>query len=56
MVTEAFFEHPASLQRKHPALYDELRLFYRQDPLAFAQPNGQTPSRPARSDGSHESS
>lgn len=36
VVTEAFFERPDSLKRKHPALYDELQLFYRQNPLAFA--------------------
>lgn len=36
VVTEAFFERPASLRKKHPELYDELRLFYRQDPLSFS--------------------
>lgn len=36
VVTEAFFERPAALRSKHPALYDELKLFYRQDPLDFA--------------------
>ncbi len=35
VVTEAFFERPDALQRRHPQLYDELRSFYRQDPLAF---------------------
>ncbi len=38
VVTEAFFERPASLRKKHPALYDELKLFYRQDPLDFVDP------------------
>jgi len=36
VVTEAFFERPAPLRKKHPALYDELKLFYRQDPLALS--------------------
>ncbi len=34
VVTEAFFEKGASLKRKHPALYDVLAEFYRQDPAA----------------------
>jgi hypothetical protein len=36
VVTEAFFEHPEVLRKKHPELYDELRAFYRQDPATFA--------------------
>jgi len=32
VVTECFFEKPAALRRRHPELYQELRLFYRQDP------------------------
>jgi hypothetical protein len=35
VATETFFEKPVQLKRKHPALYDELKLFYRQDPAAF---------------------
>lgn len=35
VVTEAFFERPHALRRKHPALYEELALFYRQDPAAL---------------------
>lgn len=35
VVTEAFFERPAALQRRHPALYDELARFYRQNPVEF---------------------
>ncbi len=34
VVTECFFERPEALRRLHPALYDELRSFYRQDPAA----------------------
>ena len=32
VVTEAFFERPRELERKHPALYAQLREYYRQDP------------------------
>jgi Mlc titration factor MtfA (ptsG expression regulator) len=35
VVTEAFFERPHALQRLHPALYEELSRFYRQDPRSF---------------------
>jgi len=34
VVTECFFEKPAALRRRHPELYQELRLFYRQDPAS----------------------
>jgi Mlc titration factor MtfA (ptsG expression regulator) len=30
--TECFFQHPRRMKKRHPALYDELKLFYRQDP------------------------
>jgi hypothetical protein len=36
VVSEAFFERPEALRRKHPALYEELQLFYRQDPATFS--------------------
>ncbi|HEV3409929.1 MAG TPA: M90 family metallopeptidase [Chthoniobacterales bacterium] len=32
VVTEAFFTEPKALRTQHPALYRELRRFYRQDP------------------------
>jgi len=32
VATECFFEKAHQLKRKHPELYEELRLFYRQDP------------------------
>lgn len=32
VVTESFFERPCQLQAEHPALYDELRKFYRVSP------------------------
>jgi hypothetical protein len=34
--TEAFFERPKALRSRHPALYAELRGFFRQDPAAFS--------------------
>ena len=35
VVTEAFFERPHALERRHPALYERLASFYRQDPRSF---------------------
>ncbi len=32
VITECFFEKPEKLRRKHPALYDQLKTFYHQDP------------------------
>ena len=34
VVTELFFERPRQLLHKHPALYEQMRLFYQQDPAA----------------------
>lgn len=36
VVTEMFFEKPLALRTRHPALYDELATFYKQDPAARA--------------------
>jgi Mlc titration factor MtfA (ptsG expression regulator) len=36
VVTEMFFEKPRQLRRRHPELYQQLALFYRQDPAARA--------------------
>jgi hypothetical protein len=36
VVTEAFFGRPDELRREHPALYEQLRSFYRQDPASRA--------------------
>jgi Mlc titration factor MtfA (ptsG expression regulator) len=33
VISEAFFEQPAETKRHYPDVYDQLRLFYRQDPL-----------------------
>lgn len=35
VATETFFERPQELAAEHPALYEELRRFYRQDPAAW---------------------
>lgn len=35
VATEAFFEKPAALHRKHPELYDELKDFYQLDPQSW---------------------
>jgi hypothetical protein len=32
VISEAFFEHPAQTRRRYPAVYEQLKLFYRQDP------------------------
>ena len=37
VATETFFEKPVQLKRKHPDLYDELKLFYRQDPVTLLE-------------------
>jgi hypothetical protein len=33
VLSEAFFQDPAETRRRYPAVYDQLKLFYRQDPL-----------------------
>ncbi|MFN8612763.1 MAG: M90 family metallopeptidase [Vulcanimicrobiota bacterium] len=38
VATEAFFERPVLLNRKHPELYQELRDFYRLDPEKWLAP------------------
>jgi len=35
VATECFFEKPIPLRRKHPQLYEELKAYYRQDPVSF---------------------
>lgn len=35
VATECFFEKPLPLERAYPALYEELRRFYRRDPAAL---------------------
>jgi len=36
VATEAFFQTPVELQQRLPELYEELRKFYRQDPVALS--------------------
>jgi MtfA peptidase len=38
VITEAFFERPHALRARHPAMYEELARFYRQDPTTFVAP------------------
>ncbi len=38
VITEYFFEKSAQLKIKHPELYEQLRLFYGQDPVTLARP------------------
>ena len=35
VVTELFFERPQAFRQRHPALYEELRAFYHQDPTTW---------------------
>jgi len=35
VVTERFFEKPRDLKARHPNLYEQLQLFYHQDPVAY---------------------
>ena len=45
VATEAFFEKPLALKRRHRALYEQLALFYKQDPagLEGSQPRAAVP-------------
>ena len=36
VASEAFFREPAETKRRYPGVYDQLKLFYRQDPAARA--------------------
>jgi len=45
VATEAFFERPRALRRRHPELYQELRGYYGQDPAAWRPgPRAGTPA------------
>jgi Mlc titration factor MtfA (ptsG expression regulator) len=35
VVTEFFFEKPFDLKRRHPELYEQFKLFYKQDPASW---------------------
>lgn len=46
VITEAFFEKPHQLRYRHPQLYDQLELFFQQDPAAYFSPDaGSLPGR-----------
>ena len=34
VATEAFFEKARNMERKHPELYEQLRIYYKQHPAA----------------------
>ncbi len=36
VITEAFFERPCALKKKHPALYGQLQRFFHQDPTTYS--------------------
>lgn len=40
VATEAFFEQPVALKDLHPALFDQLKKFFRQDPTSFFSESG----------------
>ena len=46
VATEIFFEKPRQLLQMHPALYEQLRLFYAQDPAAIAPGDGKADPTP----------
>jgi len=37
VATEAFFEKPKQMKKKHPELYEQLKGFYRQDPVEYSK-------------------
>ncbi len=38
VATECFFEKPRQMRKNHPALYEELKKFYQQEPEAYLKP------------------
>ncbi|MGA2242554.1 MAG: M90 family metallopeptidase [Verrucomicrobiota bacterium] len=47
VATECFFEKPGQLKERHPALYAELKEFYRQDPMLYAPASPEKNEYPA---------
>jgi len=37
VLTETFFEKPRQLKAKHPELYEEVRAYYRLDPIEWGE-------------------
>ena len=40
VATESFFEKPRQMKKRHPDLYEELRLYYRLDPAEWTEGEG----------------
>jgi len=49
VATENFFERPVQLARRHPALYEQLALFYNQDPAGRMNNHAEHEQAPSRS-------
>ena len=45
VATEAFFERPGALRRRHPRLYAEMLRFFRQDPALYSSEPVPPPTR-----------
>jgi len=45
VATEAFFERPGALRRRHPRLYAEMQRFFRQDPALYSSEPVSPPTR-----------
>jgi len=45
VLTEAFFERPGALRRRHPRLYTEMQRFFRQDPALYSSEPVSPPAR-----------
>ena len=45
VTTEAFFERPGALRRRHPRLYTEMQRFFRQDPALYSSEPEAPPTR-----------
>jgi Mlc titration factor MtfA (ptsG expression regulator) len=50
VATECFFEKASVLQKRHPALYEELKSFYRQDPARVVPPSEPLPESELKND------
>lgn len=55
VISETFFETPSVIAEIWPAVYQQLRAFYRQDPLARLSLNARPPAAAARPDRQSES-
>jgi Mlc titration factor MtfA (ptsG expression regulator) len=53
VITEAFFERPHALKRRHPEMYDALARFYRQDPVTFVPETAEDTATGSPDDAEH---